>query len=115
MRMIAAASVALFLAVSAASQPSGKVGQKTDWIDTAEAYFATQPEKVEWGQLRSDEERKAFIDRYWLKRDPTPGTPRNEFRDVIIDRIVKAERGQLWINHDAAQNATIAHAPKFYQ
>src|SRR6185369_2284588 len=60
-------------------------------IDSAEAYFATQPEKVEWTQLKSDEERKAFIDRYWLKRDPTPGTPRNEFRDVIMDRIVKAD------------------------
>jgi len=32
-----------------------------------------------------------------------------------LDRIVRAERGQLWINHDAAQNATLLHAPKFYQ
>jgi N-acyl homoserine lactone hydrolase len=32
-----------------------------------------------------------------------------------LDRIVKQERGQLWINHDAAQNAAIAHSPKFYQ
>ena len=32
-----------------------------------------------------------------------------------IDRIVKAERAQLWINHDAKQNATLQHAPKFYQ
>jgi len=32
-----------------------------------------------------------------------------------LDRIVKAERAQLWINHDAAQNATLLHAPKFYQ
>jgi glyoxylase-like metal-dependent hydrolase (beta-lactamase superfamily II) len=32
-----------------------------------------------------------------------------------LDRIVKAERAQLWINHDAKQNATIAHAPQFIQ
>ena len=32
-----------------------------------------------------------------------------------LDRIVKAERAQLWINHDAAQNATLLHSPKFYQ
>jgi N-acyl homoserine lactone hydrolase len=31
-----------------------------------------------------------------------------------IDALVKAEHAQLWINHDAAQTATIAHAPKFY-
>jgi glyoxylase-like metal-dependent hydrolase (beta-lactamase superfamily II) len=32
-----------------------------------------------------------------------------------LDRIVKAERAQLWINHDAKQNATIAHSPQFIQ
>jgi len=32
-----------------------------------------------------------------------------------LDRIVKSERARLWINHDSAQNATIAHSPKFYQ
>lgn len=32
-----------------------------------------------------------------------------------IDAIVKAERGQLWINHDAKQNAGIAHAPEFFE
>ncbi|HUP06944.1 MAG TPA: N-acyl homoserine lactonase family protein [Caldimonas sp.] len=30
-----------------------------------------------------------------------------------LDRIVKAEHGQLWINHDAAQSATLPHAPQF--
>jgi glyoxylase-like metal-dependent hydrolase (beta-lactamase superfamily II) len=32
-----------------------------------------------------------------------------------IDNLVKAEHAQLWINHDAKQNATIVHAPKFIQ
>jgi glyoxylase-like metal-dependent hydrolase (beta-lactamase superfamily II) len=31
-----------------------------------------------------------------------------------IDGILKAEPAQLWINHDAAQSESIAHAPKFY-
>ena len=29
-----------------------------------------------------------------------------------VDAVLKAEHAQLWINHDAAQSATIAHAPK---
>lgn len=29
-----------------------------------------------------------------------------------VDAIVKAEHAQLWINHDAQQSATIAHAPQ---
>lgn len=32
-----------------------------------------------------------------------------------IDSLVKAERAQLWINHDAKQNASIVHAPQFIQ
>ena len=32
-----------------------------------------------------------------------------------IDAIVKAEHAQLWINHDAKQSATIAHAPQFIE
>ena len=32
-----------------------------------------------------------------------------------VDALVKRERGQLWINHDNAQNATIRHAPQYYQ
>ena len=32
-----------------------------------------------------------------------------------IDTVLKAEHAQLWINHDARQSATIAHAPKFIE
>ena len=32
-----------------------------------------------------------------------------------VDGILKAERAQLWINHDAKQNATLAHAPQFIE
>jgi glyoxylase-like metal-dependent hydrolase (beta-lactamase superfamily II) len=32
-----------------------------------------------------------------------------------IDAVVRAEHAQLWINHDARQNATIVHAPQFIE
>jgi glyoxylase-like metal-dependent hydrolase (beta-lactamase superfamily II) len=32
-----------------------------------------------------------------------------------VDAILKAEHAQLWINHDAKQNAGIAHAPAFVE
>lgn len=32
-----------------------------------------------------------------------------------VAAVVKAEHAQLWINHDAKQNATIAHAPKWIE
>ncbi len=32
-----------------------------------------------------------------------------------VAALLKAERGQLWINHDSAQNATVPHAPQYVQ
>ena len=62
-----------------------------DWIDSPEASFATSKEREEWFRLTSDPQRDAFINRYWQKRDPTPPTEKNEFKDVILDRIRKAD------------------------
>lgn len=63
-----------------------------DWADSPEAYFLTQQERLEWLRLRSQPQRDAFKTRYWLRRDPTPGTPANEFRDLIQARIKAANK-----------------------
>lgn len=62
------------------------------WIDTPEAYFVTGSETAEWATLRTDAEKQNFIERYWLRRDPTPGTPRNEFRELVQGRIMTADQ-----------------------
>jgi GWxTD domain-containing protein len=41
-------------------------------------------------QLMREEERQNFIRNFWLARDPTPGTPANEFRDEYFRRIAYA-------------------------
>ncbi len=80
--------LALLLILAAASFPNP---QSESWIDSAEAYFVTEAERSEWTALPSREARDAFKDRYWLRRDPTPGTPPNEFRDTILGRIQYAD------------------------
>lgn len=62
-----------------------------DWSKSPEAYFLTSEERGEWEDLRSRESRQAFIERYWLKRDPSPGTAGNEFRDLVRARIRTAD------------------------
>ena len=61
------------------------------WNDTPDAYFLTEGERQEWWSLKTDEERSQFIDRYWARRDPIPGTPANEFREAIMKRIEAAD------------------------
>ena len=40
--------------------------------------------------LGTDDEREEFIEQFWLRRDPTPGTPENEFKDEHYRRIAYA-------------------------
>lgn len=62
-----------------------------DWGNSPEAYFLTVEEKQEWRGLQSKESRIGFIERYWLRRDPSPGTSANEFRELVAGRIGTAD------------------------
>jgi GWxTD domain-containing protein len=52
-------------------------------------YIITRQEKKLFPSL-GPEERKQFIEDFWKKRDPSPGTEENEFRDEYYARIEKA-------------------------
>lgn len=62
-----------------------------DWASSPEAYFLTSDERAEWRTLDSRDSRHDFIERYWLKRDPSPGTERNQFREMVLARIKTAD------------------------
>lgn len=62
-----------------------------DWANSPEAYFLTAEERSEWNKLDSRDSRQAFKERYWLRRDPTPGTEKNEFRELVLGRIKIAD------------------------
>lgn len=62
-----------------------------DWAGSPEAYFLTKEERAEWKSLDSRDSRQKFIERYWLKRDPTPGSEKNEFRELVLARIKTAD------------------------
>src|SRR5262249_12832833 len=78
----------LFLA-AAAAVPAPE--DPEDWSNSPEAYFLTSEEKAEWLHLSSRDSRHDFIDRYWLKRDPTHATGKNQFRDTVLGRIKVAD------------------------
>jgi GWxTD domain-containing protein len=50
-------------------------------------YIMTNEEHAAWEKLGSDAERDTFIEQFWVRRDPTPGTERNEYRDEHYRRI----------------------------
>jgi GWxTD domain-containing protein len=55
-------------------------------------YIAEGGELSGWKKDLSLEAKRRFLTRFWQKRDPTPGTVRNERREVFYDAIAYANR-----------------------
>lgn len=55
------------------------------WYDMV-TYISTAEERAVFLKLTSDRDRDIFINSFWLQRDPTPGTPDNEYKNEIESR-----------------------------
>src|SRR4051812_27216607 len=78
MRKILIAVAIATAAVSAFAQLSP---QTRDWGNSAVQFVMPPEEQAQWKAIKTDADAKAFIDLFWAKRDPSPATPRNEFRE----------------------------------
>ncbi|HXV64282.1 MAG TPA: GWxTD domain-containing protein, partial [Vicinamibacteria bacterium] len=57
-----------------------------EWPDQYVKWILTQSERSVYRALETDEEKLRFIEFFWARRDPTPETPENEFRDQYAAR-----------------------------
>jgi GWxTD domain-containing protein len=91
-------------------QASRKVSPYLKWLDEDVVYIITAEERAAFNRLTTDEEREKFIEQFWLRRDPTPGTVENEFKEEHYRRIAlvnaryassipgwKTDRGRIYI------------------
>jgi GWxTD domain-containing protein len=82
------------------------------WLNEDVTYIITDEERTAWKRLSTDEEREQFIEQFWLRRDPTPDTIENEFKEEHYRRIAyanehyasgipgwKADRGRIYITY----------------
>jgi GWxTD domain-containing protein len=56
------------------------------------SYISTTKERDVFRRLESDQDRDRFIEEFWAQRDPTPGTPRNEFKEEHYRRMEFADK-----------------------
>jgi GWxTD domain-containing protein len=61
------------------------------WLDLIE-YIITPQERQIFLQLTNDRDRDGFISFFWKQRDPTKGTPENEYKDEHLRRFEYANR-----------------------
>ena len=50
------------------------------WLEEDVVYIITPKEKEVFLQLETDNERSVFMEAFWKHRNPTPGTPDNEYK-----------------------------------
>ena len=80
------------------------------WLDEDVSYIITDEERKAFKQLKTDEERDQFIEGFWLRRDPDPDTPENEYKEQYFERIQyanekftsgipgwKTDRGRIYV------------------
>lgn len=62
------------------------------WVVEDVAYIITDAERTAFLALNDDAERELFSEQFWLRRDPTPGTVENEFKEEHYRRIAYANQ-----------------------
>ncbi|MEN6533433.1 MAG: GWxTD domain-containing protein [Bryobacteraceae bacterium] len=60
------------------------------WLDEDVVHIISKEESTAFLKLPTNEEREEFIQQFWLRRDPTPKTAANEFREEHYRRITYA-------------------------
>ncbi len=61
-----------------------------NWHKGPARYLINKQEEIIFESLETEEDRAAFINRFWRRRDPTPGTHENEFRYHFWKRVIDA-------------------------
>jgi GWxTD domain-containing protein len=60
------------------------------WLEEEVPYIISDEERSAFLQLATNEEREQFIESFWQRRDPTPDTVENEFKEEHYRRIAYA-------------------------
>src|SRR6202051_2209936 len=80
------------------------------WLNEDVVWIITDEERAAFKQLSNDQERDNFIEAFWQRRDPTPDTEENEYKEEHYQRIAyanehfaagvpgwKTDRGRIYI------------------
>jgi GWxTD domain-containing protein len=89
-------------------------GTYKKWLNEDVRWIITDQERKAFLSLTNDEERDAFIEQFWQRRNPDPDSPENTYREEIYRRIAYAnehfaagkpgwmtDRGMIYIKYGA--------------
>ena len=80
------------------------------WLNEDVSYIITDEERKAFKGFATDEEREQFVEQFWLRRDPSPDTQENEYKEEHYRRIAysnerfasgipgwRTDRGRIYI------------------
>jgi len=93
-----------------ASQDGDRAPYYKKWVNEDVLYIISEEERKVFKDLKNDEEREAFIEQFWARRDPDPRSADNSFKEEHYRRIAyanerftsgipgwKSDRGRVYI------------------
>ncbi|MBC7926027.1 MAG: GWxTD domain-containing protein [Bryobacteraceae bacterium] len=85
-------------------------GPYRKWLSEDVGYIITDEERQSLKRFSTDDEKQIFIENFWLRRDPTPDSAENEYKEEHYRRIAyaneryasgipgwKTDRGRIYI------------------
>ena len=85
-------------------------GPYKKWLNEDVGYIITDEERQAFKRFQTDDEKQQFIEQFWLRRDPTPDSAENEYKEEHYRRIAyaneryssgipgwKTDRGRIYI------------------
>lgn len=98
------------------------------WLEQDVRYILMPEERDAFLHLSNEEEREQFVEQFWLRRDPTPDTIENEYKEEHYRRIAYAnekfdvgrpgwlsDRGRIYIIHGPPDSTEDHAAGSLYQ
>jgi GWxTD domain-containing protein len=80
------------------------------WLNEDVVYIITDQERTDFKKLTTDTQRDEFVEQFWERRNPTPGSPENTFKEEHYRRTAyantqfaaalpgwKTDRGRIYI------------------
>jgi len=84
--------LAILVSLPAAAQKNKLPPKHEKWLNEEVVHINTEREREFFLQLITDEQRDKFIETFWRVRDPTPGSPRNEYKEEHYQRLAYANK-----------------------
>jgi GWxTD domain-containing protein len=110
--LLAISAVFVFAALQSPAPAAQASRPWEKWVKEDVAYIIQDAERSAFNNLTTDEEREKFVEQFWERRNPVPGSPTNLFKEEHYRRISfansrfasptipgwKTDRGRIYIS-----------------